>query len=78
MTSSRPGTAPTRPCAPSPGSCPGGCTQPRAQADFRYVNVAEWTTSDAFAAALGSPAFQEAARTLPFTSHPALYEVVRD
>jgi len=47
------------------------------QADFRYVNVAEWTTPDAFAAALGSPAFQEAARTLPFTSHPALYEVVR-
>ena len=47
------------------------------QADFRYVNVAEWTTAEAFAAALRSPAFQEAASTLPFTSHPALYELVR-
>ena len=47
-------------------------------ADFRFVNIARWSSPLAFAKAVEQPAFQEAAAAMPFSSHPALYEVIRD
>jgi heme-degrading monooxygenase HmoA len=44
-------------------------------ADFRFVNVALWESAAAFRAAVAQPEFRATAG--PFTSHPALYEVVR-
>jgi len=49
----------------------------RGPADFRFVNVARWSSPLAFARAAGRPEFQEGARAMPFPSHPALYEVIR-
>jgi heme-degrading monooxygenase HmoA len=46
-------------------------------ADFRYVNVARWSSPLAFAKAIQRPAFEQTSAAMPFTSHPALYEVVR-
>jgi heme-degrading monooxygenase HmoA len=45
-------------------------------ARFRYINVAEWASSQDFQAALGSEEFREIAKGGPPGS-PALYEVVR-
>jgi heme-degrading monooxygenase HmoA len=42
-------------------------------ADFRFVNVARWSSPLMFARALKEPEFAEAARAIPFVSHPALY-----
>ena len=47
-------------------------------ADFRFVNIARWSSPLAFAKAVEQPAFQEAAAAMPFASHPALYQVIRD
>jgi heme-degrading monooxygenase HmoA len=47
-------------------------------ADFRFVNIARWSSPLAFAKAVDQPAFREAAGAMPFASHPALYEVIRD
>jgi heme oxygenase (mycobilin-producing) len=47
-------------------------------ARFRWVNVSPWSAPDAFFAALQQPAFQRAAKGIPFPSHPALYDVVSD
>jgi heme-degrading monooxygenase HmoA len=47
-------------------------------ADFRFVNIARWSTPLAFSNAVARPAFQQAAAAMPFVSHPALYEVIRD
>ena len=47
-------------------------------ADFRFVNIARWSSPLAFAKAVGQPAFQRAAASMPFRSHPALYQVIRD
>ena len=46
-------------------------------ADFRFVNVAGWSSPLMFARALQRPEFQQAARAMPFRSHPALYLVAR-
>src|SRR4051812_39664570 len=46
-------------------------------ADFRFVNVARWSSPLAFSRAVGDPAFVQAAAAMPFGSHPALYQVVR-
>jgi heme oxygenase (mycobilin-producing) len=46
-------------------------------ADFRFVNVARWSSPLMFARALQRPEFQRAAEALPFPAHPALYQVVR-
>ena len=48
-----------------------------APADFRFVNIARWSSPLAFSRAVGRPDFQQAAR-MPFASHPALYQVIRD
>jgi heme oxygenase (mycobilin-producing) len=46
-------------------------------ADFRFVNIARWSSPLMFARALARPDFQRAAQAMPFSSHPALYQVVR-
>jgi heme oxygenase (mycobilin-producing) len=45
-------------------------------ADFRFVNVARWSSPLAFSKAVEQPAFQDAAAAIPFASHPALYQVI--
>jgi heme-degrading monooxygenase HmoA len=47
-------------------------------ADFRFVNLARWSSPLAFAKAVGQPDFQQTAAAMPFTSHPALYRMIRD
>jgi heme oxygenase (mycobilin-producing) len=47
-------------------------------ADFRFVNIARWSTPRAFSNTVHQPAFQQAAAAMPFLSHPGLYEVIRD
>jgi heme oxygenase (mycobilin-producing) len=49
-----------------------------APADFRFVNIARWSSPLAFSKALQQPEFQQAAAAMPFASHPALYQVIRD
>jgi heme-degrading monooxygenase HmoA len=44
---------------------------------FRFVNIAHWTSEDEFNAAVGSRGFREAASELRWPFHPALYQVVR-
>ena len=46
-------------------------------ARFRFVNVAEWESPQAFAAAVGSEGFRDLARNNPFPNGPALYRIVR-
>ena len=50
----------------------------RALAGSRFINVAEWESQEAFAAALTSPEFREAVAPLRQLGQesPALYEVV--
>jgi heme-degrading monooxygenase HmoA len=47
------------------------------QADFRFVNIARWSSPLMFSRAVQQPVFAEAA-AMPFASHPALYQVIRD
>jgi heme-degrading monooxygenase HmoA len=49
-----------------------------APADFRFVNIARWSSPLAFTKAVEQPSFQQAAAAMPFPSHPALYQVIRD
>jgi heme oxygenase (mycobilin-producing) len=44
-----------------------------ATADFRFVNIARWSSPLMFARALKRPEFTDAAAAMPFPSHPALY-----
>jgi len=44
-------------------------------ADFRYVNVAQWESADAFRAATSRPEFRE--QPVPYKFHASLYEVVQ-
>jgi heme-degrading monooxygenase HmoA len=44
-------------------------------ADFRFVNVARWSSPLMFARAVATPEFRAAAGGMPFASHPALYTV---
>ena len=44
-------------------------------ADFRFVNVAQWRSPQGFQAATGQPAFR--ALSLPFRFHASLYQVAR-
>jgi heme oxygenase (mycobilin-producing) len=45
-------------------------------AEFRFVNVAEWASPAAFQAATGQPDFP--GRAMPFPAHPGLYQVVAE
>jgi heme-degrading monooxygenase HmoA len=47
------------------------------ESDFRFVNVARWSSPLMFARATQRPAFREAAAALRFPAYPALYSVVR-
>lgn len=46
-------------------------------AQFRFVNIARWTSEEEFNAAVTSQGFAEAAAGLHWPFHPALYRVVR-
>jgi heme oxygenase (mycobilin-producing) len=45
------------------------------QADFRFVNIARWSSPLMFSRAVQRPEFAQAA--MPFRSHPGLYQVIR-
>jgi heme-degrading monooxygenase HmoA len=45
-------------------------------AEFRFVNVAEWASAAAFQAATSHPEFP--GRDMPFPAHPGLYQVVAE
>jgi len=45
-------------------------------AEFRYVNVAEWESADHFRKAAASPEFQRRISGMAARAHPALYRVV--
>ena len=44
---------------------------------FRFVNIAHWTSEDEFNAAVGSQGFREASAGLRWPFHPALYQVAQ-
>jgi len=46
-------------------------------ADFRFANIARWSSPLMFARAIQQPDFQATAGGMPFASHPALYGVIR-
>jgi heme oxygenase (mycobilin-producing) len=46
-------------------------------AQFRFVNIAQWTSEDEFTVALSSQGRREAASGLRWPMSPALYQVVR-
>jgi quinol monooxygenase YgiN len=48
------------------------------QARFRFVNVAEWESPQHFQAAMGTEAFEQISRKIPFTASPALYRVIAE
>jgi heme-degrading monooxygenase HmoA len=47
-----------------------------ADAEFRFVNVAEWASPAAFQTATAQPDFP--GRDMPFPAHPGLYQVVTE
>jgi heme-degrading monooxygenase HmoA len=49
-----------------------------APADFRFVDVARWSSPLMFARALKLADVEQAIEAMPFRSHPALYSVVGD
>jgi heme-degrading monooxygenase HmoA len=50
----------------------------RPDAEFQFVNVAQWRSAQEFMAAIQSPGFLESAAGLAgYRSHPSLYQVVR-
>ena len=50
----------------------------QADARFRFVNVARWSSPLMFSQAVARDAFREAAAAMRFASHPALYLVIGD
>jgi heme-degrading monooxygenase HmoA len=45
-------------------------------ADFRFVNLARWSSPLMFARATQRPEFRAAGAGIPFRAHPALYSIV--
>lgn len=45
------------------------------EADFRFVNVALWSSHDAFTTAITEPGFRAVAY-MPYAAHPALYTAI--
>jgi heme oxygenase (mycobilin-producing) len=45
--------------------------------DFRFVDLARWSSPLMFARATQRPEFRDAGAHLPYAAHPALYSVVR-
>jgi heme-degrading monooxygenase HmoA len=48
------------------------------ESDFRFVNLARWSSPLMFARATQRREFREAGADLPYTAHPALYSIVGD
>jgi heme-degrading monooxygenase HmoA len=48
------------------------------QAKFRFINVAQWESPQHFQAAISTEAFQRILAAMPFTSYPALYQVIAE
>jgi len=48
------------------------------EAEFRYVNVAEWESADRFRTAAASPEFQRRIGGMNVRAHPALHQVVTE
>jgi heme-degrading monooxygenase HmoA len=48
------------------------------ESDFRFVDLARWSSPLAFARALRQPELAASAAAPPFASHPTLYQVVGD
>jgi heme-degrading monooxygenase HmoA len=46
------------------------------ESDFRFVNLARWSSPLMFARATQRPEFRAAGDSLPYAAHPALYSVV--
>jgi hypothetical protein len=47
-------------------------------ADFQFVNIGRWQSTEAFQAATQSPGFRQSAEGLAdYRPHPGLYRVVR-
>jgi heme-degrading monooxygenase HmoA len=49
-----------------------------APADFRFVNIARWSSPLAFSRALQQPDVQQVTAAVRFPSHPALCQVIRE
>jgi heme-degrading monooxygenase HmoA len=45
-------------------------------ADFRFVNVARWSSPLMFARAVKQSEFEQTSGAIPFARHPALYQAV--
>jgi hypothetical protein len=75
--SSLTGSTPPSGCASSPGFVSSRLHQSLdPDAEFRYVNVAEWESADHFGKAAASPEFQQHISGMTVQAHPALYRVV--
>ena len=48
------------------------------EARFRFVNVAVWRSPEHFRRAVGTEAFAQLARRMPFASFPGLYRVAAE
>jgi len=48
------------------------------QAKFRFVNVAQWESPQQLQVAVSSETFQQILAAMPFTAHPALYQVIAE
>jgi heme oxygenase (mycobilin-producing) len=46
-------------------------------AEFRFVNIGRYASTQAFQAAIGQPGFRQAAAAIQGRAHPGLYEVIR-
>lgn len=47
-------------------------------ATFRFVNVALWESAEHFRQAISTPEAQELTKDMPFSSYPALYQVISE
>ena len=48
------------------------------EATFRFVNVALWESAEHFRQAISTPEAQELTKNMPFSSYPALYQVISE
>jgi heme-degrading monooxygenase HmoA len=48
------------------------------EATFRFVNVALWESAEHFRQAMSTPEAQELTKDMPFSSYPALYQVISE
>jgi heme-degrading monooxygenase HmoA len=49
-----------------------------AQTDFRFVDIARWSSPLAYSKATQRPEVQAAAEAMAYRSHPSLYQVIRE